>query len=168
MKPRFRLQKLSPTDSEDVYKMAAKEMPAEENGFGNSFGGLTLEQFRHQLIVHDNESRGIGLKEGYVPQTIYWFYVDDRPVGFLKLRHALTDYLKNHGGHIGYGVAPKERGKGFGAKMLELGLVEARKLGINKILITCNSDNLASQRVAEKNGGVLTEKTEKSCYYWIG
>ena len=84
-----------------------------------------------------------------------------------KLRHQLTEQLREHGGHIGYGIRASERGKGYATKMLELTLIEAKKLGINEVLITCNPDNIASQKVVLKNKGVLEKKTEDSYYYWI-
>lgn len=86
----------------------------------------------------------------------------------IKIRHYLNNYLLAHGGHIGYGIIASTRGKGYASEMLKLALVEAKKLGIEDALITCDSNNIGSQRVAEKNGGILEQKTEKDgCFYWI-
>ncbi|MBD3279999.1 GNAT family N-acetyltransferase [Candidatus Dojkabacteria bacterium] len=162
----FQLKKLSPTDGKDIYEML-QEMPADENGFENKFKGLSFEEYKEKLKLKDSNSRGENLPEGYVAATFFWLYFNGKPVGVSKLRHELTDHLRKYGGHIGYGIRPKERGKGYATKMLELTLEEAKKLGLRKVLITCNPDNIGSQRVAEKNGGILKEKTEETWYYWV-
>lgn len=160
------LRKLSINDGQDVFEMLS-QIPAVENGFNNHFHGLSFEEFKAKLVEAEGKSRGIGLDEGHVPQTYFWFYVDNRPVGVVKLRHYLTDALKLDGGNIGYSIVPKERGKGYGKKMLELALVEARKLGIDEVRITCDVDNEASRKVALGNGGKLTKITDDTAYYDI-
>jgi len=90
----------------------------------------------------------------YVPATVYFGVQDGRIVGVLQIRHKLNDHLMGAGGHIGCGIRPSERGKGYGSRMLALGLEKCRGLGIERALITCNKSNAASARVIEKNGGV--------------
>ena len=68
-------------------------------------------------------------------------------------------YLRDFGGHIGYGVRPSERRKGYATLMLRLVLDKARAMGIERVLITCDKDNLASARVIQKNGGVLDSES---------
>ncbi|MBD3280118.1 GNAT family N-acetyltransferase [Candidatus Dojkabacteria bacterium] len=160
----LQLKKLSPDDGQEIYKML-QEMPADENGFENKFKGLSFEEYKERLKVKEAQSRGEQLPEGYVAATFFWAFVDGKPVGVSKLRHELTDHLKKHGGHIGYGIRPNERGKGYATKMLELTLEEAKKVDLREVLIACNPDNIGSQRVAEKNGGILKEKTEETWYY---
>ena len=75
------------------------------------------------------------------------------------MSHWLTDALRDWGGHIRYGVRPSERNKGYGTLMLKLALDKARALGIGRVLITCGKDNIASQRVILKNGGVLDSES---------
>ena len=55
--------------------------------------------------------------------------------------------------HIGYAVKPSERKKGYGTEMLRLGLLKAKKIGIKKVIMNCNIDNLPSKKIIEKNGG---------------
>ena len=94
-----------------------------------------------------------------------------RIVGMIDLRHYLNDFLAEYGGHIGYSVRPDERRKGHAKKMLAYTLREARKRGIDRVLITCDDDNIASARTIEANGGVF----ERFAYlegeilrrYWI-
>ncbi|MED4162879.1 GNAT family N-acetyltransferase, partial [Halalkalibacterium halodurans] len=58
-------------------------------------------------------------------------------------------------GHIGYGIRPSERGKGYATLMLKLGLEKAAALGLEKVLITCDKENLPSARTIQRNVGVL-------------
>ena len=80
-----------------------------------------------------------------------------RVVGVIQLRHDLTPHLLEVGGHIGYSVRPSEQGKSYATEMLRLCLDKARKLGLEKVLITCDEDNTGSARVIEKNGGILED-----------
>jgi predicted acetyltransferase len=102
-----------------------------------------------------DQSRGIGLNEGFVPNSTFWLVADSEIVGVANIRHELTPALMEFGGHIGYGVKPSARRKGYATKMLELSLGEVRKLGIDKVRITCDKDNIASAKTIERNGGVL-------------
>ncbi len=163
--PKFKLQKLSPSDGEDIYNFL-QEIPAEQNGFNNIFNGMSYEEFKKELVVRNDESENLNIGEDRVPQTLFWMYADNEPVGFVKIRHYLNDYLEKHSGHMGYTISPKYQGKGYATKMVELALMEAKKLGIDKILITCDKNNFASRRVAEKNGGILESDVE-FCRYWI-
>ncbi|NLC26719.1 MAG: GNAT family N-acetyltransferase [Fastidiosipila sp.] len=99
---------------------------------------------------------GKKLPEGFVAQSIFWLVdVNLHILGAIDIRHSLTPFLEHRGGHIGYGIRPSERGKGYATEMLRLALVECRKLGMNKVLITCWKSNMASARVIISNGGVL-------------
>ncbi len=80
---------------------------------------------------------------------------DDALVGMIDIRHELNDFLRECGGHIGYGVRPAERRKGYATEMLRLALEHARKLGLSEVLVACRRVNTGSRRTMEKNGGVL-------------
>lgn len=81
---------------------------------------------------------------------------DGKIIGSIQLRHFLTPELEEHGGHIGYGIRPSERRKGYGKQQLSLVLDAARDLKIPKVMITCDKDNIPSSRTALSCGGVLT------------
>jgi len=160
------LRKLAKNDGRDIYDMLQEIGPG-ENGFGNCGFNITYEQFPEYLDKNINFSEGIGLDEKYVPQTIYWLIVNDKPVGIGKLRHYLNDNLKIVGGHIGYSIRPSERKNGYGNLILKEILKEAQKMNISEVLLTCDAINIPSRKVIEKNNGVLESTENGECKYWI-
>lgn len=102
------------------------------------------------------------LKPGRVGAHYFWLVDSQRDyfIGEIVIRHKLTESLEKYGGHIGYGVRFSEWNKGYGSLMLKLALPEAQKIGLTRILITCDDTNIASARVMEKNGFTLIDKLE--------
>ena len=161
------LRKLSVDDGMDVYQML-QDIPLDENGLQNNANGLSYGEYKNWLIKKKQESELDGIVDGWkVPSTTYWLYADGVPVGFGKLRHCLTDALQKVGGHIGYGIAPQYRGKGYGKELLRLLIGKAYDIGITRVLVTIRLDNKASQAVALANGGVITEQTDERMLVWI-
>jgi predicted acetyltransferase len=123
-------------------------------------------------VLADAEHGG-GLPERHVPSTLLFGFVDGEIVGRLMLRHSLNDFLFRVGGNIGYVVVPPHRGHGYAALMLKQGLDLARSMGLPKVLLTCDPDNVASRRVIEKCGGefedtyVGPEAPAGKRRYWI-
>lgn len=105
----------------------------------------------------DNYRNESNLRPGRVGADYYWLVDDEKKhfIGEITIRHRLNDTLKEHGGHIGYGVRYSEWNRGLGSKMLSLALEKAKELGVSPVLITCDDDNVASARVLEKNGFTL-------------
>jgi predicted acetyltransferase len=108
----------------------------------------------------------------FVPGTVYWLARDRRILGVGNLRHRLNKRLRRTGGHIGYKVRPPDRGKGYGTKLLSLLLSRARKLGLKRVLVTCDRGNVASRKIIERNGGIYSGKAKNSkgdweLRYWI-
>lgn len=94
--------------------------------------------------------------EGIVPATALLAFNDaGRLVGMVNLRHTLNDSLLHFGGHIGYSVRPEERKKGYATEILRLALLEAKALGLARVLVCCDRLNLASAKIIRANGGVL-------------
>lgn len=79
---------------------------------------------------------------------------DDRIIGMIQVRHYFNDYLSKYGGHIGYSVRPSERRKGYAKLMLSTALPFCRRIGLNKVLITCIDGNIGSEKTIVANGGV--------------
>ena len=96
-------------------------------------------------------------RDGLVPDSTFFLLDDERNIllGAVNIRHYLIDFLLLHGGHIGDGVRPSERRKGYATEMIRLALLECKKLGIDKVLIICDKDNIGSMKSIVKNGGVL-------------
>lgn len=94
---------------------------------------------------------------GRVPCTFLWLVEGEEYLGSFALRHELTPWLLDQGGHIGYRVRPSARERGHGRTGLEQTLELAAEMGMPRVLITCREDNLASRRVIEHVGGVLED-----------
>ncbi len=164
------LRPLRTSEDEDVYQMF-QEIPSEEDGFENPAHGLSREEFAAFCREEVDHSFGKNLAEGYVPGTCYLLFVNEQPVGIVKLRHFLNDFLRRNGGHIGYGIRPSCRGNKWGNLLLSEVLKFARGKGITEALLTIRDYNVRSRKVCEHNGGVL-EKIEPGkdfgeCFYWI-
>jgi len=112
--------------------------------------------FPRYLEVLDEQERGVNLPPGHVPCTFLFAFVDQRIVGRVSIRHRLTDALTRVGGHIGYVVVPEFRRRRYATVMLRLALDVARdQLGLDRVLISCDDDNVGSIRTIERSGGVL-------------
>jgi len=115
--------------------------------------------------------QGINLPKTYIPSTHYWLIKGKDIVGGITIRHRLTKQLRKIGGHIGYGIRPKYRRKGYGKIMLKKALIKAKQLGLKRVMLTCNDDNIGSWKIMLANGAKL-QKREKygkklMRYYWI-
>ncbi len=111
-------------------------------------------------------------EKGLVPSSIYFLMDEDKKIyGAIDIRHELNDYLLRYGGHIGYGIRPSQRRKGYAYQMLTLALPIAKELGINKALITCDKSNVGSAKTIMNNGGILENEVingdEITQRYWI-
>jgi predicted acetyltransferase len=104
---------------------------------------------------------------GWVTGTYLWMVDDDAVVGRISLRHALTPWLTEVGGHIGYAVRPSARRRGHATAALGLMLGVAAERGIESVLVTCDDDNVGSRKVIEANGGLLEDVRNKKMRFWI-
>jgi len=112
--------------------------------------------FSRYLEVFAEQERGANLSTNHVPSTFLFAFVATRIVGRVSIRHSLNSFLERVGGHIGYVVVPEFRRLGYATTILRLSVQIAReKLGIDRILVTCDDDNIGSIRTIEKNGGIL-------------
>ena len=132
------------------------------------------DDFPALLMKLDENSRGIGIPAGFVANATFWLVRDDSEVlGVSNLRHELTNRLRVEGGHIGYGIRPSQRRRGFGSSILRLTLEEAKKIGLSKVLLTCGKNNVASAATILRNGGVFCNEAfvedsgEVVQRYWI-
>lgn len=96
----------------------------------------------------------------FVRGVTFWAMLDGEMVGRLGIRLELTEDLKKFGGHIGYIVRPSFRRRGIASQMLELALKTEYAQNIKSILLTCDRDNLASEKTILKNGGEFLDIVE--------
>ena len=132
---------------------------------------MDFEEWLEDLEKNKDEKN---LPETYSTYTLY-IAVDEEEniVGAIGLRWKEVPILLKFGGFIGYSIRPKERGKGYATKMLELGLEKFRQTDKDRVLITCKDFNIPSKKVIEKNGGIYEDsydnKDDGYTYlrYWI-
>ena len=123
----------------------------------------------------ENENKGINMEEGRVPSTVFFLMNDGNKIlGHISIRHNIDNaFLKLYGGHIGYGIRPSERNKGYGTIMLHLALIKCKELGLEDVMITCKDNNVGSYKTIENNYGIQKDliyiKEENSYFrrYWI-
>lgn len=97
------------------------------------------------------------LPEGHVPCDYYWITEGDQVVGFLSFRRELNDSLRRFGGHIGYSVIPSRRREGIVREALRIALRSAKADGYDRVMLTCDDDNIGSIRTIEGAGGELED-----------
>ena len=127
-----------------------KEESLKENPLINGAAGLnnfsSIEDWLEELKKRSSEDT---VPEGLVPSSTYLGVreKDNYIIGMIDIRHYLNDFLKQFGGNIGYGVRKTEKNKGYAKQMLKLALEKCKELKIKKVLITCDEDNIASEKV---------------------
>lgn len=161
----------------EEHLVQVKEYKEEFLLYGDSMDGTAglrnYEDVSLWLVdVRKNEHKESVL-EGLVPATSYLAFrkSDQRLLGMIQIRHELNEYLLHCGGHIGYSVRKSERRKGYAKEMLRLALKECQRFGLEKVLITCDSENIASEKTIIANGGILENVVEDedrlTKRYWI-
>lgn len=110
---------------------------------------------------------------GRVPAETYFLVreSDHKIIGMINIRLELNDALRKHGGHIGYGIRPTERRKGYSKINLYLALLRCKEVGIDKVMLSCDQSNLGSDKTIRGLGGILekvdTSNNKKMNIYWI-
>jgi predicted acetyltransferase len=135
-----------------------------------------IDDFKQYVANLLNYAKGINVPEDWVPYHTYWLTNDESQIlGTIRVRTSIEkDYVGKYAGHIGYDISPLHRQRGYGKEILRLGLEKARLLGLDKVLITCNRDNIGSIKIIESNGGVFESEIFKESEgehlrrYWIG
>jgi len=113
------------------------------------------------------------VRDGLVPDSTFFCLDEERDifVGAVNIRHYLNDALLQTGGHVGDGVRPSERRKGVATQMIAMALEECRKLGIDRVLMICDKENIGSAKSIQKNGGILENEMvvngKEIQRYWI-
>ncbi len=131
------LRRLDPSDGEEIYIML-QEIARDDNGFRNKANGMTFDEYKAWLTKEYAVDCG-KLEDWMVPQSSYWLCDDNRPVGYGRIRHYLNDALRENSGHI----------------------------GITEVQISAREDNIPSNKVIVRNGGILQRMTNGKFFYKI-
>lgn len=134
--------------------------------------GFDASDFPALIAQLEGYSRGVGITETMVEHSTYWLVdSENRVLGAVNIRHRLNEWLLHSGGHIGYGIRPGERRKGYASEALHQALEIAKTMGIDRALVVCDKTNTGSARTIQKNGGQLENEVEKDGAimqrYWI-
>lgn len=138
----------------ESFMRAAAEFPPDEETLAYE-RDLATRDFDGYVRAVQSWAMGRDLPRGWIAAHTFWLAEGDEYIGTVNVRHKLNDWLLRYGGHIGYGIRPSRRRMGYGTEICRLGLEEARKLGLKRVLITCDADNIGSKKIIEANGGVF-------------
>lgn len=158
--------------SDEIIKY--KEESLKKNPLINGSAGLdrlsSIEDWLEELNKRSCEDT---VPKGLVPSSTYLGVreKDNYIVGMIDIRHYLNDFLKQFGGNIGYSVRKSERNKGYAKQMLKLALEKCKDLKMKKVLITCDKDNIASEKVILSAGAkfedIRSADGENKKRFWI-
>ena len=172
-KERYRMN-LKLIKASDAYREQICDMLKEWYATGEKIIPYAIRKCGYEDFEAYMESLEVKMDGGpLVPDSTFFCLDVDRGivVGAVNIRHVLNESLLLNGGHIGDGVRPSERRKGIATEMIALALVECRKLGIMRVLMVCDKENIGSAKSIMNNGGVLENEvvvdgvTEQR--YWI-
>lgn len=153
---------------------AVDDYKKDENHFGrgsidpliNAIEENNVDEYLHKLSDFE---KGKNLKPGYVSGTTFWLMDGDEWIGAFNIRHSLTKSLEQLGGHIAANISPRYRGKYSSFVGIKMCLAEAKKLGLNRVLMTCDVKNIASYKaimgLLKMYGGEQIADSEGDTYY---
>lgn len=160
LRKRIKLIPIKECIGNELYDMY-QDIPKEETGSINKMNGISYEDFKKKCNEYIKEETIINDRI-HSTTSRFILYDNNKPIGEIGIRTTLNDFWQNKGSQIYYKIRKSERKKGYGNVILELGLLEARKLGFKKVRINCDDNNLASKKIILKNGGVADIKSYKT------
>ncbi len=144
-------------------------LPADENGFTNPYHGVSYEEYsRTVLPALISYEHPVNMPDWFVPESVYYLWDGDCLVGEFRIRHHLTEALREGAGHIGYSIRKDKRGQGYGTAGLKLTVDIAKTIvPETEIYLRVNRDNTASQKVTLKNGAYISGEDETHLFMRI-
>ena len=152
---RLRALRLRPLRGEDEAAFIAGHRAMAAEGFTFGLGYEPDKPWRTYLKELEDHRHGRNLPARHVPGAFLVAEVAGEIVGRTSVRFRLNGFLAERGGHIGYGVLPQHRRRGYATEILRQSVIIARAAGIDRVLVTCDQDNVGSRAVIESCGGVL-------------
>lgn len=137
-------------------------LPADENGLTNQYEGVSFDEYRDsvlpELMMYENP---MNMPDWFVAETFYYLWDDGVLIGEYRIRHYLTEALKEGSGHIGYSIKKELRGIGYGTKGLALALDLAREIvPEEEIYLRVLKSNVPSFRAISNNGAYIAKEDE--------
>jgi predicted acetyltransferase len=158
----------------DEHRAEGRGLPSDQSNVGQQirqYGDVweDVEEFERFIAdMRRQELADTPRPEMFVPTTTLWWVEGEEYLGRLGIRHRLApERTGERNGHLGYDVRPSARRKGHATAMLAASLPVAASLGLPKVLITCDDDNVASRRTIERNGGVLHDRLDEKLRFWL-
>lgn len=144
-------------------------LPADENGLTNPYHGVTFDAYVENVLPEQiSYEHPVHMPDWFVPETYYYLWDRDCLVGEFRIRHFLTDALRNGAGHIGYSFRRDLRGNGYGTIGLKLTLAIARRIiPEDEIYLRVNKNNIASQKVMLRNGARIAGEDDSHFFMRI-
>ncbi len=158
---------------DEAMEAQAQEYVREHREWGESelHGSALLEQraYADWLRLRGDNASPATVRPGWVVASTFFVVRqgDGRLIGMADIRHDLNDFLRKFGGHIGYGVRPSERRKGYGAQILQMALDYGAAIGLNRAMVACYTTNEASRRTILRCGGVLERENQQADGRWV-
>jgi len=162
-------------DDEACFKSANNAAWEAHFDFAHYWHSLAGEDFKTFIKIVPEFRKGKHIPSDHVPCTfLFAFNEDGEIVGRTSIRHELTDFLLKVGGHIGYGVVPEFRRRGYASEILKESLVYIKENlpHLKSVLVTCDAENIGSRKTIENNSGVLEnilkqDHGSNKMRYWI-
>ena len=155
------LRKMNLQDVEAQWEYTTA-LPEDENGLTNPYHGVSFDEYRDRVLPEQiSHEHPVNMPDWFVPETYYYLWDEDKIVGEFRIRHHLTDALREGAGHIGYSISKDYRGKGYGTEGLRLTIQRAKEIvPEDEIYLRVNKDNIASQKVMLNNGAYRAGEDE--------
>jgi predicted acetyltransferase len=149
-----------------------REFQAEPRLAALDLASITAD-FPAYVAAQRASADAVNLQPGQIPETVFWLVEGETFIGRLSIRTTRDEALIRTVGNIGYMIRPTRRRMGYGTAILALALPAAKALGLTRVLVTCDEDNIASRKIIARNGGRLEGATPSrassvpTLRYWI-